>query len=117
MTELRKAFVRDLTLKGLSKKTIAEYVSHAARYSQYYSKSPNKLTEQEVRSYLHYLITEKKLSSSTVNKAYSSLKFLYEITLGQSFFMQKIPKMKLSVKQRLNLAFILRMTETDLSTN
>ena len=96
MTKLRTVFIQDLTLKGLGEKTIGEYVSQVARFAQYYSKSPIQLTEQDVRKYLYYLITEKKLSSSSVNKAYCAIKFLYEITLGRSFFMQKIPKMKKS---------------------
>jgi integrase/recombinase XerD len=94
MYKLKDQFIEDLTLKGLSKKTIASYVSLITGLAKYHQKNPAKLNEADVREYLLYLIKTRKLSSSTVNRAHTAFSFLYEVTLGQKLFMARIPKMK-----------------------
>lgn len=94
MTKLREKMRMDLELKNYSPKTIEAYIRHVKRYAQHYNKSPDELGINEVREYLHYLITEKKLSSSYINSAYSGLKFFYEITLKRLWDNLEIPRMK-----------------------
>jgi hypothetical protein len=48
--------------------------------------------EEEIRGYLHYLITEKKASQSSINQAYSAMKFFYVVTLGRAWNGIKIPR-------------------------
>lgn len=84
----------DLELKGFSPKTRDSYIAHAKRFAEYFMKSPADLGEKEIKEYLHYLITERKLSSSYINNTYSALKFLYETTLKRQWDMKSIPRTK-----------------------
>ena len=58
---------KDLELKGYSQNTIEAYLLYNKLFSQYYQTPPTQLSIDDVRNYLHYLITRKKCSSSYVN--------------------------------------------------
>jgi len=94
MGKLREMMKRDLAIKRFSKKTQECYLSRVRDISVYYNKSPDKLTRDEIKDYLHYLIEEKKYSSSYVNQCYSALKFFFEITIRKNWMMDKIPRTK-----------------------
>lgn len=117
MTRLREKMRMDLELKNYSPKTKEAYISHVKRYAQYFDKSPDKLGIDEIRGYLHYLITERKVSSSYINSAYSALKIFYETTLKREWDIKEIPRMKISKK----LPTVLSMDEVkrifDVTTN
>jgi integrase/recombinase XerD len=107
MTKLREQFKRDLELKGFSSKTQQAYLRHVVAFSQYFAKSPELLGTEEIKDYLHYIITERKLSKSYVNQVYSGLKFLYTITLNKAWEMESIPR----VKKEKKLPQVLSQTE------
>ncbi|MBL4937746.1 site-specific integrase [Clostridium sp. YIM B02515] len=94
MTKLREQFKRDMELKGFSPSTQQSYLSHVALFAKHYNKSPELLDTEDIKAYLHYLISERNLSKSFVNQAYSGLKFLYETTLNKQWDMKKIPRTK-----------------------
>ena len=94
MSELREKMKMDMELRGYSPKTIKCYVSHVSNFAKFYNKSPELLEEKEIRDYLHYCITEKKLSEGTVNYINSGLKFFYTKTLNRYWDMDKIPRLK-----------------------
>ena len=94
MSELRKRMKMDMELKGYSPKTIKSYIGHVSNFAKYYNKSPELLREKEIREYLHYCITEKKLSEGTVNYINAGLKFFYTKTLNRYWNMDKIFRIK-----------------------
>ena len=94
MTKLRERFKRDLEIKGYSPKTQQAYLGHIVRFAQYYGKSPDLLGTEEIKDYLHYIITERKLSKSYINQVYSSIKFFHETTLNRKWEMNSIPRVK-----------------------
>lgn len=94
MGQLKEQMKRDLEIKGFSPRTQDAYLRHTVHYVKYFRKSPEELGQTEIKDYLHYLIAEKKVSSSYVNCAYSALKFLYETTLGREGDMNRIPRAK-----------------------
>lgn len=94
MSKLREQMKRDLELRGFSDKTVSSYLNQVARYAVYYGRSPELLGTEEIKNYLHYLIAEKKLSSSYINQAYSGLRFLYETTLNKTWNIKSIPRVK-----------------------
>ena len=51
MTPLRQRFIEDMQLRGLSEQTQSSYVSAVSQLAQYYDKSPDLLTEEELRRY------------------------------------------------------------------
>jgi site-specific recombinase XerD len=85
MTELRKRFIEDLQLRGLSKSTQESYVYHVARFAKHYWKSPDSLGEDEIRQYFLHLRNERKYSRSAITQAMCALKHFYEWTLKRPF--------------------------------
>jgi integrase/recombinase XerD len=81
MSGLRQQMVEEMQLRRYSKRTQESYVSWVSQVTQYYGKSPEGSSEEEVRGYLVYLTNERQLAGSTVNQALSALKFCYEEVL------------------------------------
>lgn len=88
----------DLELKGYSSQTFKCYISHVKRFSDFHNKSPELLGDAEIREYLHYCITKRKLSECTVNTSYSALKFFYETTLERDWNLKKVFRRKVPRK-------------------
>jgi site-specific recombinase XerD len=88
----------DLELKGYSPITCKYYVAHIKRFSDFYNQSPELLGDSEIREYLHYCITERKLNEGTVNTIYSSLRFFYEVTLEREWKVKKLFRIKVPRK-------------------
>jgi integrase/recombinase XerD len=84
----------DLKLKGYSPKTQAAYLGYMKKFVRYFGRSPAKMGEKEIREYLYHLVTEKDLGDSSINSAYSALKFFYETTLCKDWNVAKIPRRK-----------------------
>jgi site-specific recombinase XerD len=83
MTELRKHMIEDMQLRGLSARTQEHYVRGVAQLARYFHRSPDGLTDQDLRQYFLYLTSERELSRSTITIALCGIKFFYETTLGQ----------------------------------
>lgn len=85
MTPLRQRMIEDLQLRGYSERTVEAYVHAAAQLARFYGKSPDRITEEEIRQYLLHLTNVKKVARGTHTIALCGLKFLYEETLGKEF--------------------------------
>jgi site-specific recombinase XerD len=85
MTALRQKMIEDMQLRGLAERTQESYVGAVRGLAEYYGKSPDKISERELRQYFLYLKNEKKAAASTCIQALCALKFLYQHTLGQSW--------------------------------
>src|SRR5262245_52762370 len=77
--------IEDMQLRGLAQRTQESYVSAVRGLVEYYGKSPDKLSESELRQYFLYLKNEKKAAASTYTQVLCALKFLYQHTLGQTW--------------------------------
>ena len=85
MTPLRKRMMEDMQLHGFSKGTQKVYVSAIRRMAEHYGKSPDRITEEELRQYFLYLTNEKQASRSTCTILICAVKFLYERTLQREW--------------------------------
>ena len=94
MGKLREQMKMDLKLKGYSPKTQVAYLGYMKNFVRYFGRSPAKMGEKEIREYLYHLITGKNLGDSSINSAYSALKFFYETTLCRDWNVAKIPRRK-----------------------
>ena len=83
---LRQLMIREMQLQRLSKHTIRSYLMSVNGLAVYYNRSPCQLTTEEVRSYIHYLITNRKLATSTVNVRIAAFRFLYRQVLRRDEF-------------------------------
>lgn len=86
MTPLRQKLIRELELRRLQPNTVKQYVASVAGLAEFYGRSPEKISREEVRSYLHYLIVERKLAADTCNGKVVAIRFLYQQVLGQADF-------------------------------
>ncbi|PYR51891.1 MAG: integrase [Acidobacteria bacterium] len=82
MSELRKRMIREMIHRGFSPRTHKAYISHVVALVRYYKRAPDQITNDEVQSYLAYLIEERKLSWSTCSQAAMAFRFLYHEVLG-----------------------------------
>src|SRR5438132_13236363 len=61
MTALRTRFIEDMQLHGYSPKTQSCYVGAVCGLAKHYHKSPDLISEEELRRYFLFLTLEKKL--------------------------------------------------------
>lgn len=86
MSPLRKKMIRELELQRKAPATVHQYVRAVADLAQYYHRSPEKISLEEVRSYLHWLLVERKLAGATCNVKIVALRFFYREVLGYKDF-------------------------------
>jgi len=85
MTALRKQMLEDMQLKGFSPATQDAYVRGVARLANYYHKSPERLTEPELRDYFLHMKRDQRYSRSTATITLCGIKFLYQVTLRKDW--------------------------------
>ena len=81
MTPLRQRMLEDMQLRGLSPKTQGLYIWGVSQLAEYYDRSPDQISEEEVRAFFLHLKNERQLSRSSCNVILCGIKFLYEYTL------------------------------------
>jgi integrase/recombinase XerD len=91
MTPLRAKMIRELELHRKSPSTIEAYVAAVVQLSQHYHRSPDRISVEEIRDFLHYLITERKVAFSTCNQKLAGLRFFYREVLGQPDLALRVP--------------------------
>jgi integrase/recombinase XerD len=83
MTPLRQRMIEDMQLRGFSARTQECYVAAVRQLAGHYHRSPDRLTEEDLRQYFLYLANEKKVARATATIALCGIKFFYEQTLGR----------------------------------
>ncbi len=89
-----KRLETELKIRGFSLETVKAYTRHNACFLGFIKKKPVSVSEQDLKAYLAHLISDKKLSSSTVALVRSSLLFFYNQVLGKGFSSIKTPKIQ-----------------------
>jgi site-specific recombinase XerD len=69
--------IEEMQLRGYAKSTIEGYVHSIAQLARHYRRSPDLLTEAEVRDYLLYLANDKKLARGSFSVVLGGLRFFY----------------------------------------
>src|SRR4029450_13396253 len=81
MTPLRQRMIEDMQLRGLAPLTQRAYLQAIQQFARYYGKSPDQITEEELRQYFLYLHNQKHVSRSTATVILCGIKFFVEHTL------------------------------------
>ena len=84
MTPLRCRMIEDMTLAGLAPRSQAIYIKSVRRLAAHYRRSPDELSEAEVRSYLVKL-RDRGVARGTFKVAHYAVQFLYQQTLGREW--------------------------------
>lgn len=82
---LRQRMLEDMQLHSLSANTQDRYIKGVRKLSRHYKRSPEKISEKEVRYFILNLIKESGLSPDTIRVTFYGIKFLYQKTLGRDW--------------------------------
>jgi integrase/recombinase XerD len=85
MSPLQQRMLEDMQLRGLSARTQEAYARAVWQLAQHYHRSPEQLSDEELRQYFLYLANEKKIARPTATIALCGIKFFYEQTLKQEW--------------------------------
>jgi integrase/recombinase XerD len=85
MNALRQKMLEDLQLHGFAIRTQEAYLSAVHQLAKYYRKSPDQITEEELRQYFLFLKNEKQAARATCTIALCGIKFFFQQTLGRDW--------------------------------
>src|SRR5271157_6632619 len=85
-------------LRNFFERTIRHCTHTVAEFAKSFHQAPDQLGPEHVRTWLLYLLNERKLAWGTIQGARSALKFLYLRTLKQTWFDQEVIKPKVRRK-------------------
>jgi hypothetical protein len=76
--------IQDMMLAGLASTTQTVYVEAVRRLAAHYRRSPDELTEEEVRGYL-VALREREVARGTFKANHYGIQFLYRQTLDRDW--------------------------------
>ena len=109
MGALRELMRSQMELRGLGPRTIDVYLRQVGCSVRYVGHGAATMETEEIRGYLHHLLSERELSQATVSQAYSALRLFYEQSLGKAWEERKIPRSR----QRRQLPVVLARAEVE----
>jgi site-specific recombinase XerD len=75
--------IQDMVLRGLAPSTQRAYLQAVTKFSRHYDRSPDRISNDQLKAYLLYLHLQEKRATSTCNVAAAALRFLFHKTLGR----------------------------------
>ena len=97
----------DLHLAGMSARTQESYLRAVRKLAQYCKKSPEVISEQELRDYFLYIKNDQLWEPSSLSVAYSGIKFFYAHTVPRDWRTLK----HLKVQKHTKLPTVLSVDE------
>jgi len=85
LTVLRQKMIEDMQLRGFALRTQEAYLLAVRQLARYYNKSPDLVTEEELRGYFLYLKNVKHAARNTCTIALCGIKFFFQHTLGREW--------------------------------
>jgi site-specific recombinase XerD len=93
--------LEDMQLWGLSARTQGCYIAAVRQLAEHYHRSPDQLTEEDLRQYFLYLAAEKRVARTTATIALCGIRFFFTHTLQRDWttlrFVRPTPEHKLPV--------------------
>jgi len=100
MTEispLRRRMIEDMTVRNLSPATQRSYIHAVKKFSEFFERSPAKLSAEDVRAYQLHLVS-KGAAWASLNQAVCALRFFYKVTLGKAQIPERVPDARVPKK-------------------
>ena len=86
-------YLEQLKLRRYSRNTVKAYLTHFNLFLTYFGhRPPQGLTQEDIRSYLLYLVNEKDVSGTYQNQSINAIKFYYEKVLKQPRTVYELPR-------------------------
>ena len=90
MTALRQRMLEDMQLRRFSPHTIEAYLRAVTKLAKFYDRSPDRISKEEVRTFLLDVVKKQKAAPGTYNQVRCALVFFYRVTLGRAFALERI---------------------------
>jgi integrase/recombinase XerD len=91
VTRLRKMMLEELQRRNYSEITTRNYLRVVSDFARHFGKSPDKLGDNELRTYQAYLLKVRKLTPGTVVNWVAALRFFFVKTLKRHQFRNFLP--------------------------
>ena len=91
INNMLKSLEVELRLRGFSDKTLNIYLYYNSKFLDYIKKSPDEITENDIKEFLTYK-KSKNLSNSSIWLIRSAIKFYYSEILGKNIVLVKTPR-------------------------
>jgi integrase/recombinase XerD len=85
MSTIRQRMIEDMQLHGYSARTQTSYLGAVRGLAGHYHRSPETITQDELRSYFLYLVKERGVARSTMMIHLSGIRFFFEKTLKREW--------------------------------
>jgi len=90
-----KRLETELKIRGNTPETVKAYLAQNKRFIAFIKKDVSKISTEDLKEYIAYLITEKKQKPASVNLALSAIKFFFENVVKRKIFVDiKPPKLE-----------------------
>lgn len=99
MGRLHDRMAADLVLRNFSPATRRNYLIYARKFAAFFMRSPEEMGEAEIRQFLLHQVEVKKLAYDSYRQIYAALKFLYSVTLGRPWVVERIPFPRLRLQR------------------
>jgi len=86
--------IRDMELRNFSPTTQRGYLRAVTGLAEYYHRSPDRISTEEIQDYVVYLLSERKVAVGTCHAIITALRFFYIVTLEQNGASVTIPQIK-----------------------
>lgn len=84
--------LQEMQTRNYSESTIRSYLVCIKRLSLYFNCSPDRLSIEQVKTYLHYCVTHNQSSAVTINQVISAVKILFADVLQRGWEPLKIKR-------------------------
>jgi len=94
MSPLRQKFIDEMKLRNFAVRTVSSYTGAMVALTKHYNRSPDKISEHEIKQYILFMTEKRNLAYGTCNVAIAAFKLFYNDILGQGETLIKIPVRK-----------------------
>lgn len=91
---LRERMLQEMQIRNYSSRTIKKYVECISALSKHFNISPDQITLDQFKEFLHYHVSIKKNSTSTINQHIGAFKILVQDVLGKNWEDFKIKRQR-----------------------
>jgi site-specific recombinase XerD len=82
--------IGDMRIRNFTEATQTSYCQYVSQFARHFRQSPERLGPEDIRTYQHHLVHERKLSTSSLFVAVGALRFLYKVTLKRDWPIETI---------------------------
>jgi integrase/recombinase XerD len=91
---LRERMLQEMQIRNYSNRTIKSYIGGISELSKHFNLSPDQITLDQFKEFLHYRVSVKKNTNSSINQLIGAYKILVQDVLGKNWEDFKIKRQR-----------------------